>query len=229
MLGYSTQPIGPRRTILDVVFLLLGLPPLVATFVPFCYGVSPVAVLVAAVREFSWREWTPEITILLLGVPFFLPAIAWVLRLRTVAWGASRPVERRSGYAIAGVGLALVLGVLGIAAASYTELMVRERWMFAFAAMALAGGAVAFVAHRRAGGAPDTSLLIALLTPYAANGVICLLAFEDSRQIGWYLTVVSISAVAVELLLRLAFARLGHGSTGSSSTGSPMGGTTGGL
>ena len=214
---------------LDLAFLVLGLPALVATAVPFCYGVSPVRVLVAAVREFTWSQWAPEITILLLSLPFFLPALAWVLRLRTVVWGAVTPVERRAAYAVAVVGMALVLGVLGIAAADYKQLAVRERWMFVFAAMALAGGSAAFVIHRRSGGAPDASLLVALLTPYAANSVICLLAFEDSREIGWYLTVVSVGAVAVELFLRAAFPRLGHGSTGSASIGSPVGGTRAGL
>src|SRR5688572_6570267 len=140
VLEYSTQSSVPRRTLLDVIFLLLGLPALVATVVSFTHGISPATVVVAAVREFTWREQAPEKTILLLALPFFLPALAWVLRLRTIVWGAAKQIERRAGYAAAAIGVALVLGVLWIAAAEYKGLTVRERWMFGFASMALVGG-----------------------------------------------------------------------------------------
>src|SRR5438477_610690 len=43
--------------------------------------------------------------------------------------------------------------------------------------------------------------LAAMLIPYVANATFCLIGFADKPQLGWYLTLVSAPAAALELTI----------------------------
>jgi hypothetical protein len=200
LLEYRHAP-APATGRADWLFLLLGLPALVALFVPFTFGVSPVQVVRESPGTFPWTRWEPEMAIVLVTLPLFLPVAASALRLRMIVSGREMRGERWASYAAAAIGAAAVLALLAAAVAQWWDMAVPERWMFGAGAAVLAGGAVAVLALRRRGARRDVRALATMLVPYAADCTICLIAFREEAQLGWYLTAVSAAAALAEVVV----------------------------
>jgi hypothetical protein len=193
----ATPSSGGRRG--DVLFLILGLPALVAVFAPFTFGVSPARVFVEF-RRFAWNRWEPEMAILLLAIPFVLPAAAWVLRLRAVVRGPATRAERAIGLLVASLGAATVATLLAITGVDPDEWSWETLVTLGPAAFVLCGGAALLAVLWRRRAAPDLRVRVALHAPYVANSAIALVAFWDERQSGWYLTAFAAAAALTELV-----------------------------
>jgi hypothetical protein len=201
LLEYRHDPAARRAHGIDWLFFLLGLPALVALFVPFTFGVSPASVLHEMPKAFAWTRWEPDTTIVMMTLPLFLPVSLSVLRLRLLLWGDATRGERWVCYALAAAGAAAVVALLGVAVAHRAEMDWRDRGVFAAAGIVLTAGAIAMALIMRRAGDRDARALAAMLVPYIADCAICLIAFRDDAQLGWYLTAVSAPAAVAEIVL----------------------------
>ena len=207
LLEYRHNPPARAAGRADWLFLLLGVPALVALFVPFTFGVSPLHVLRQTPGMLPWTRWEPEMAIVLVTLPLFLPVAASALRVRMMVSGREMRGERWACYAAAAVGAAAVVALLAMAAAQWGELTGGDRWVFGTGGAVLAGGAGAVFVLRRRGARRDVRALVTMLVPYAADCAICLIAFREDPQLGWYLTAISAAAAVAEIAVLTARAR----------------------
>jgi hypothetical protein len=191
----------PQRRGGSFLFLALSLPALVAPFVPFTHDVSPVNVITVAPGEI--RASPDELMLwllLLVAIPFFLPILAAPLRVRLLVWGACTHHERAAAYAVAALALAAFAVVI--------TALCREPGTFdAAAVLAVCGavtpvviGAAAFVRVIRREDGADAAVRVALISPYAATAVLCLVVFYQDHGPGWWLTLPAAAAAIAEML-----------------------------
>lgn len=176
---------------------MLALPSVVVPFVPFACNATPVG----AVHEWvtasdRWDRDAIMLTALATGLILPLFILFWRLRsfLRRPL-GSTELVIAQTVAAVMGAGFLLALGFIvtasGLDASDWVSVGLSALW-FAF-------GACACWRLRRQPRAYSFSLM-ALLVPYGATTIICLIAFFTDRKVGWYLTAVSGPAALAETI-----------------------------
>jgi hypothetical protein len=173
---------------------------LVVPFLPFAYGVSPLAV-VGALPRILTSPRSNDWMFALLGVPFFLVFPLCAMGV-PVVW-------RRVPRILRSVAMWTV-SLIGIFTTATFQVRLWQEWfpnptfswevliMAIFPAMLFIGliaGALLLWKrlHRPAG-------IMFMLTAYTANGLFCLVGFWDHREIGWYLTVPVTAGYLIEML-----------------------------
>jgi hypothetical protein len=187
---------------MQAVFFVLALPALLTPFVSFTYGTSPLDVL----RELP--SYDSEWTLYFIGATFFaaFPIVLW--KARRFAWPAPPP-GRRQTRALAGVALIVTAPAIIVVARMLREVpqMMRggnfrgeEIIMLSLALITLVGGTVlSGWRWRRRGLLAGAETL--LVVGYVTITAMCLYAFHDGPQLGYWLTVPATASFAAEALL----------------------------
>jgi hypothetical protein len=204
LLNYAAPATGEsarrRRTPMQVALFLLALPAVVTPFVPFAYDSSPVDA-VRDVPQFGSDDWI----LYLVALTFFtgFPILLWKSRLlllpvapRWWEWRVlavvtliiSIPIVivvggmlwqvRRGNFSFDSEGMLMLSVALGVPPAATTVMALRWR--------------------RRGWQAALETLLI---SGYLTNAAMCLLAFHEYAEIGYWLTVTVAASFAAEMIL----------------------------
>jgi len=196
----NQTPSRLARSPLQFTALVLSLPAAVVPFVPFCWSISPLK----AVQEVGSLHWN-DLMIPFLAITFFLglPIVAaQAFRLLGISLNRSWRWATWLGFSVASatttaislplinselrehVDGSLIGASVGLAALTLiaTALVLARRWS----------------RHPAAPTGLPASLVLAF--PYTGNALICLVGFFDDRQIGWWLTVVALFGLALDLI-----------------------------
>jgi len=193
-------PLRPR-SVFSILVLLIGSAGILAVFLPFVEGVSPLAVMMDIgkdpgffeVRELAW-----------LAAPFFLAPLLIVAMLRWIASGTLSKGERVAMWVLAVA--AAVSFFMGFTRLGFHELITNgdsDLWQFSLLAflvvlslLPLGGLGLAMWLRRHAGAALPP--IVAMETTFISNALGCLWIFGDSRyQQGAYCTMVAVGALLV--------------------------------
>jgi len=211
-------PVRSARSPLQLVAFVLSLPAAVVPFVPFCWGVSPLK----AVQEIDSMHWN-DLGIPLLGITFFLglPIVAaQAFRLLEVPFHRGLRCATWLGFSVAGAATATVsVQIINHALRERADGSVVGASVGLAALFLIATALVLARRWFRDPAAPTVlpaSLVLAF--PYAGNALICLIAFVDDRQIGWWLTVAALLGLALDLFAT-AHARAVHTPAPSAAAG----------
>ena len=207
MLVYAplASPDPPPRTARArraVLVILIALPSLAAPFLPFDYGTSPFDVAIDVPFEpglfSSWPLW-------LLGSGFLIsvPLVLWKIS-RACARPPGRGEVRWAAW-LAGLGcLAPVVGMLATLGWSVRDGLFDgdgsrgEALILAAAVGILAAGL--FVVWRVSLRDPPGVATALLLTAYVTDVALAMAVFDDSLQIGWWVSGVAVLIAAAELV-----------------------------
>jgi hypothetical protein len=190
----SPEPTTRRRW----TWLLLALPSAVIPFVHFDCDASPVWVVTAWIFE---RDPVDRENVMILamaaGLIAGLPLFLWRLRL---LW--RRPisqVERTAAFVIAiGTLLAFLIAVGTVLVEGSVD---KFGWVALGVSIGLlATGLVALWLTRRHRTTGEFALT-AMLVPYVAHATLCVIAFIQEHQLGWYLALVSTPAAIAEIIV----------------------------
>ena len=167
------------RTPLTLAAALLSLAGVAAIWLPFAWSTSPAEAL------FDGDLWY-------LAAPFLLAvpiAAAWIWTLleRSLQPGAQWAARVLAGCAMAPTALFYAEAVRE---ANFSSSSLGE-WLWLLGPLALAVGWVALMIRWRPGGrAIGAGEAIALMeAAFLPNAFLCLVAFTDQRQIGWYVSI----------------------------------------
>jgi hypothetical protein len=189
-----------RRTPMRVAQLVLALPGLVAPFVVFTLGTSPLDCV---------KDWDGfgQPMFLLLGSSFFaaFPIVAWQVRQFARA-AAPTPWERAALTIVAVIALAPATAVVSMMVYEFAKQLFPDaelRWdeiLMLLAGLApLVTGVALSIARRRRGQAM-AAIETLLVTGYLANAAICLLGFHSDPELGYWLTVSATASFAIDWL-----------------------------
>jgi hypothetical protein len=167
------------RTPFVVIAALSSLAGAVAIWLPFAWSTSPAEAL------FEGDLWY-------LAAPFLLAvpiAAAWIWTLleRSLQPGAQWAARVLAGCAMAPTALFYAEAVRE---ANFSSSSLGE-WLWLLVPLVLAAGWVALMIRwrpgRRDAGAPEAIALME--AAFLPNAFLCLVAFTDQRQIGWYVSI----------------------------------------
>jgi len=186
VLDYAQAPPTTRRP-LELIFLLLWLPALAIPFLDFTHGVTPLA----AAGEIA------NGAIPLLGISFFIafPIIIWKFR-RWLAPPARW--ERRITLALVFVCAAPHVMEMALIArdiihdphwptGGWVRVLMEWSILICGFGIPLLGLLLALSLHRR--GESARALEILMMSPFVANAAMCLFAFYDDPETGYWLTI----------------------------------------
>ena len=191
----SDTQVRSNKPAVHLVLTILGMAGVAGLFLPFVYGVSPVA---AAFHEHMW----------LLALPSFLAPLAIAASVRWIMSGSFSRLERAIAYLLS---TAMVAMLLVIYADSENWPTGLQEWISFVAAPAVWFlGAYFLFRNSRNPASRAFNPVLALQTAYIANGLLCLLAFYGEWQVGAYFVLVTASVFALQIILVSARqARLG--------------------
>jgi hypothetical protein len=194
----NTRP----RTPMQIALFVLTLPALMTPFVPFTYGTSPLDA-VAHVPAFGDSDWT----LYLIAIIYFaaFPILLWKSRLLLFS-STPRRWERRMLTVTAVIVTAPPLIVIGLMLSDVPELIRDGNFggdemlmlSIALGSLFIGFGGAARRWWRRDGLGGFENLLI---TGYLTNAAMCLLAFHDNPEMGYWLTAPVAASFAAEMLL----------------------------
>ena len=182
-----------------LALFVLSLPALVTPFANFTWGTSPFDVL-----EDGWDSGWP---LYLMALTFFagFPIVLW--KARRLAWAT--PPARWETRALAVAALLVTVPAVVVVGQMLwdTRQLIGERYMqgnefcmLSLAIVTLAGGLfLAAWRWRRRG--LLFGLETCLVAGYVTVAAMCLLAFHESPEIGYWLTVAVTASFAAEMLL----------------------------
>src|SRR5262245_40025721 len=190
-LNYRVPESAKRRTPrwIHAVFLTLLLPAGIVPFVDFTHSVSPLAA-VWEVSRMLLQGLRDEILFGLLAAPFFAGIVILIWQLRSlISLPCTRP-ERIFAAWTAGVSILMTLSFCGYGLwQMFHQGFDREGATFESIGLGVPLLGLAFLwLARRFGADGDELATIAMNTAYLANAIRGLVAFEDSRDPGWHLT-----------------------------------------
>lgn len=200
-----TTDAAPRRR--SIWWTILALPTLVIPFVHFGCDASPAGELVRAAKDARSGSWDTDRTMLaILAAGLCYGALAFVWRVAG-RWVARHDAARALAISVGAAGVIATVVMLGV----FLYEMLTERakageWVTFGACVGSLLGAAWLLRLIRRRHRRNEFVLGALLTPFIAVGVFCLIAFFSDAKIGWYLTLLSVPVSTVELLA-MAFAR----------------------
>jgi hypothetical protein len=201
----TTRPrLWPRLLVLAATAPLLAAP-----FAPFTYGVSPLAVVAECATRIARGRFDSEMTLGLLAAPFFVGILVWLWHLRQLR--TARPpggAERRSAVVLAVVTAGMNVLFAGryfweISSAGYH---LEELLTVSAGLCVLVLGAVALACIARRPRPPHALPTLCLHAAYLANAVLCLIAFRDYHDIGWWLTLAGSAMLFGECVVIVAVA-----------------------
>jgi len=173
-----------RPTLLEIGYVLAGLPAVALIFLPFVSDVSPILMVCMGF---------PPAIISLLAIPILISTI--------------RHAFYEPGLE---VGVPWAYGLSLAALATTILVLLGSRGVIGQSVLVLAVGAVIVLAATRKGRVPARiHAHIAMLVAWMPNAVLCLAEFWESRSkgLGYHLAVVTLIAYALEVALRVREAR----------------------
>ena len=188
----STERHGSRRIALAV--LALSLLAVAACFVPFTSEsrVSPWE-LACDAGHFLSLSRTPAFDVtILLGLSFLMafPVVLWKVRL--LFFRRPRRWQRLTALVVT------VLGSLPLTAffAIWARVIIRDirnsdlvlLAVIFFVGIGIPLTALVLAAKLKKRRQPDAAIEVLLMSPFLANGAMCLIGFGPHREIGWWLT-----------------------------------------
>lgn len=197
--------IGPEsRTIWPgLVALLISLPSAAVVFLDFAYHTSPwnvVAEFIADGVHFS-SDWQ----LALFAAPFFLAF--------PLMWYGIRSIFSAKLSGQEGIGIWSLIGLSACATLIVDANLMSDYFhyhtggeLIAVALGIVIAAPTAIVCWRKRFSA-ERYRLIGLYICYLANGAICLIAFAEYQNLGWYITLIVVCGMLVELV-RLLIARV---------------------
>lgn len=186
---------------LSAILLLVWMGAAVGVFLPFAVGTSPLDAVLLRVPGEQGNWWH-----VLVGAPFLLAFPTIWLRLRALfSTQLSTPPGRRLLW------IAVALSVLGTFLVETPFLLHRAGTseLQRLSVIALGFGLVltsgAILLARRHDISSDRACLIGLNAAYLANAWLCLIvygemSFRSQSRSGWYLTIVIVWPMAIELV-----------------------------
>ena len=177
----------------------------VTPWVGFADGVSPWAVVWEYISHGGLVGIGSGEVFLMIASPFFVGVVIFVWKVRLGSWDQTRAWERAGAWLIG----AASTGVTGyvVLCRILPEVWSHGRWndsegycvLGSLAVMALGVATVIAFWWRR--GRAELVALVPLYTAYVANAVICITAFSDARNVGWWLTGVACAGLVAELVV----------------------------
>lgn len=199
----NPQPINefylPR--VVNIVMLLVWMIAAVGTVLPFALGTSPLDAVLLKVPNNEGNWWH-----VLIGLPFFLslPMIWLRLHLLNSEQMFTLFVRRILWIVIifSAVGTLLVETPFLLHRAGTSELQ-RLEVIFSGIGVILINGIFLYVKRKKLH--PTRACIIGLTAAYLANAFLCLIVygetkFKDTSQSGWYLTLVIVLPMLIELI-----------------------------
>jgi len=172
--------------------LILGIPAIVLLFLPYTTDTSPWE----AVREWNDFWLGPEIA--LLGLPFFLSLLVFVVEAQLFLKKSLPKTERIVCHIFAYAALAcgLLILTLGIRGNGFSEMIPL---FLIFGIPSLIAISLMFLARRLG---PDKATLVAMRAAWLPNAITCgILFWTEGWQIGAYLAAFTIALYAGEITL----------------------------
>jgi hypothetical protein len=175
-----------NERVVHLVLTYLGVTGIAGLFLPFVYGVSPVA---AVFQQDLW----------LLAYPFFLAPLAVAASLRWIMSGSFSRVERALAYLLSG---AMVAGtaLLYVSSGGWPE-GIHDWLTFFVPPMTLVLGAYVLFRNSRKLWCREFNPVLAMETAYLANVLLCLIAFFRDWQVGAYFVLVAASVFVLQIIL----------------------------
>jgi hypothetical protein len=183
-----------------ILMLLVWIVAAIGTVLPFALGISPLdALLLRVPNEGNWWH-------VLVGLPFFLSLPMIWLRVHILNSVQLAGVNIRrilwTGIIVSASGTLLVETPFLLHRAGTSELQ-RLEVIFLGIGIILIAGILLFAKRKRMH--PTKALIIGLTCAYLANAFLCLIVygetkFEGQPRSGWYITLIVVLALSVELI-----------------------------
>jgi hypothetical protein len=183
---------------------------MVVTVVPFAWEISPARAVIEGAAEylqhgFSSGGFVDLAAVTAFGGVFFLAFPLFVWKIRRMLGRPEGRFERFAMLAAGGAGALAVVFVesrwLRNPSGSTSGGLASLSWggtVFCFAAGILI---VQVVRNRGVASTDDARITLAMIGPYLANLLICVIGFSSAREIGWYLSLAPGAVFMVELAL----------------------------
>jgi hypothetical protein len=187
-----------------VIALVISLPSTAVVFLDFAEGISPWNVASAFVFDelhfWSMEDWQ----LALCAAPFFLAFPLMWLGIRSIFSAKLSGPESIGVWSLVGLSACATLII-------DADLMVdffhyHNGGELVAVGLGFVIGAPALIFCRRRRLSAERSRPVGLYICYVANGVICLIAFAENKNLGWYVSLVIVCGMCAELM-RLLFAK----------------------
>jgi hypothetical protein len=181
-----------------VIALVISLPLTAVVFLDFAEGISPWNVASAFVFDelhfWSMEDWQ----LALCAAPFFLAFPLMWLGIRSIFSAKLSGPESIGVWSLVGLSACATLII-------DADLMVdffryHNGGELAAVGPGIVVGAAAAIVCRRRHFSAERCRLIGLYVCYVANGIVCLIAFAENQNLGWYVALIIVCGMSGELL-----------------------------
>ena len=178
-----------HQSIVHLLLTVAGITGIVALFLPFTWGKSPVD---AVSDKELWR----------LALPFFLAVLASAASIRWVISGSFSRLERTIAYVVSA-------SMVGVTLSRWFPWEDRPatilEWLGAVSPeLILALGGYFLIRNSRMGPSRNFNPVMAIQIAYLANAVLCLIAFFGDWELGAYCVLVAVLAFVLQIILASA-------------------------
>jgi hypothetical protein len=174
-----------HRSIVHLLLTVVGMVGIAALFLPFTFGVSPVA----ASDSESWR----------LALPFFLAVVASAASIRCVISGAFSGRERAIAYVVSASMADLTLPMSFPFQSRPRNI---QEWVATLSPHPIVAlGLYFLIRNSRIGPSRESSPVLATQLAYLANAVLCLVAFFGDWEPGAYCALVDALAFVLQIVV----------------------------
>ncbi len=208
VLGYEPAS-EPARSVESrparALAVLAAVPAAASAFVTFTLGYSPVGFLLEFAQQIASVRIIQDVILVLLALPFLLGVVllAWHVRLLV-----RPPATRVEKWLCLSLAMLSAAGTVALGFVVLPELdhdndlrTIVAIWL-ALLTVAVAASLLAYFVRTRGGA--ELPVTHAIGAAYLANAVVCLVAFYDDRQAGWYVTLVACGVMVAGVVLRFA-------------------------
>jgi hypothetical protein len=182
----ALRPLGQHR----ILLYLMILPAAITPFLNFTSRVSPLFVVEEFSRMIRFPHWGEEMCLVLLALPFFIgvPTAFW--RLRLLFGGNPSQVEKILAviFSIVCIAMPVAFVTIGLLLNGVSALRGKEAIGISIGPFVSAAALTCDAWFRRRKTLLITRLNVLLNAGFLANGSLCLFAFADFPDSGWWLT-----------------------------------------
>lgn len=167
-----------------------GVAGVAALFLPFTFGVSPVAAVLS-------QEWEVQ----RLALPLFLAPFASAGALRWISSGSFSRFERVTAYVLGSTLAFLTLSLSLLALLFEPPTTVHDWIILAAPLVALCVGICLLIRNSRRKRGAELNPVVAIQIPYLAHSALLLIAFFGEWQVGAYCVLAAAMAFLFQIIL----------------------------